>query len=188
MQEARFVIEDVSPRGKNYDHRLMDYNNDPATTFADVQRFFDLLEARIAQRLKEDPAQAKAEAVRIAAACAAIDVQIVKRVREILDSPSKWDRASTQSCSPSATSFGLYCAFEKATKEVSGEDSFDGDGAGLDEARKLIDEIAPNHGKYRARLVDYNNDPTVTFEDLQRLLQLAEERLAKRLSDLKPSN
>jgi hypothetical protein len=59
MQEARFVIEDVAPDWeKKYNHRLMDYNNDPKTTFADIQKVFALLEERIAKRLKEEP-QAK---------------------------------------------------------------------------------------------------------------------------------
>ena len=53
MQEARFVIDDDLAPNNHYDHRLMDYNNDPRTTFADVQRFFDLLEARIEKRLAD---------------------------------------------------------------------------------------------------------------------------------------
>lgn len=52
MQEARFVVEEVAP-GKNYEHRLMGYNNDPATKFADVERFFVRLEARVTARLRE---------------------------------------------------------------------------------------------------------------------------------------
>jgi hypothetical protein len=39
---------------KNYKHRLMDYNNDPTTTFADIQKFFRLLEDRITMRLTEE--------------------------------------------------------------------------------------------------------------------------------------
>jgi hypothetical protein len=53
MQEARFVIDgDLAPNN-HYDHRLMGYNNDPRTTFADVQRFFDLLQGRVEGRLEE---------------------------------------------------------------------------------------------------------------------------------------
>ena len=56
MQESRFVIdEDLAPNN-HYDHRLMDYNNDPHTAFADVQRFFDLLQGRIEGRLAEQTA------------------------------------------------------------------------------------------------------------------------------------
>jgi hypothetical protein len=53
MQEARFAIDEVLAKGNHYDHRLMDYNNDPKTTFADVQRFFTLIEERIKKRLAE---------------------------------------------------------------------------------------------------------------------------------------
>jgi hypothetical protein len=41
----------VLAKGNRYQHRLMDYNNDPKTTFADVQRFFTILEARVRQKL-----------------------------------------------------------------------------------------------------------------------------------------
>jgi hypothetical protein len=55
MQEARFVIDDELAKGNHYEHRLKDYNNDPRTTFADVQRFFSLLEERIRKRLAGQP-------------------------------------------------------------------------------------------------------------------------------------
>jgi len=51
MQQARFVIDEDLAKGNHYEHRLMDYNNDPKTRFADVQRFFALLEERIQKRL-----------------------------------------------------------------------------------------------------------------------------------------
>ena len=51
QQAARFVIDEDLAKGNHYEHRLMDYNNDPKTTFADVQRFFALLEERIQKRL-----------------------------------------------------------------------------------------------------------------------------------------
>jgi hypothetical protein len=59
MQEARFVIEEVAPNWKQYNHRLMDYNNDPRTTFADIQKVFRLLEDRIGKRLSEETKQSK---------------------------------------------------------------------------------------------------------------------------------
>ena len=54
MQEARFVIDEIAPNRKNYKHRLKDYNNDPTTTFADIQKFFRLLQDRITRRLREE--------------------------------------------------------------------------------------------------------------------------------------
>jgi len=54
MQQARFVIDEVLAKGNHYEHRLMDFNNDPKTTFADVQKFFRLLEERIQKRLAQE--------------------------------------------------------------------------------------------------------------------------------------
>ena len=51
MQESRFAIDEVLAKGNHYEHRLMDYNNDPKTTFGDVQKFFNLIEDRIRKRL-----------------------------------------------------------------------------------------------------------------------------------------
>jgi hypothetical protein len=59
MQESRFVIDEDLARNNHFDHRLMDFNNDPRTTFADVQRFFDLLQGRIEGRLAEQQAHQK---------------------------------------------------------------------------------------------------------------------------------
>jgi hypothetical protein len=51
MQQARFAIDEVLAKGNHYEHRLKDYNNDPKTTFADVQRFFTIVEERVKKRL-----------------------------------------------------------------------------------------------------------------------------------------
>ena len=107
------------------------------------------------------------------------DVVIVQRARQILDSPSKWNRADTRDCPADAKTFSLYCALEKATNEVSGK--FEHRGAAMQEARFVIDDIAPNAKKYRHRLKDYNNDPTTTFADIQQFFQLLEERITMRL-------
>ena len=175
MQEMRFVIDEIAPN-RDYPHRLMYYNNDPTTTFADIQKVLGLLEARIAKRLTEEPSKATQARPSVTKA----DLQILKRAREILDSSSKWDRASTQSCTADAKTFGLYCAFELAAKEVNGTSD---DGVAIQEARSIISEMDPNRTKYKARLVDFNNDPTITFADIQKLFQLVEGRISKRMAD-----
>ena len=53
MQQARFVIDEQLAKGNHYEHRLMNYNNDPKTTFADTRKFWDLLEQRIRSQLEE---------------------------------------------------------------------------------------------------------------------------------------
>ena len=109
------------------------------------------------------------------------DVRIVQRAREILNSPSNWNRADTRDCPTEAKTFSLYCALEKATNEISGK--FEHRGAAMQEARFVIDEIAPDHKNYEHRLKDYNNDSTTTFADIQKFFRLLEERISKRLAE-----
>jgi len=106
------------------------------------------------------------------------DLQIVKRAREILDSPSKWNRADNRECPPGAKTFSLYCALQMATVEVGGKAEHRG--AALQETRFVIDEIAADR-KYEHRLMNYNNDPTTTFADIQEVLRITESLIALRL-------
>lgn len=184
LQEMRFVIDEIAGN-RNYDHRLMRYNNDPTTTFADVQEVFSIVERLITLRLKgggaaaaakpaNPPAPVKPEAIKA-------EIEIAKRARQMLDSETKWDRHSTQECPADAKVFGLYCALVKAAMEINGV--FDDDGAAITEARHAIRDTAPNAKIYKARLVDFNNDRATTLADVQKLLQLVEDRLQKQLAE-----
>ena len=51
LQEVRFVIDEIAA-DRNYKHRLMDYNNDPTTTLADVQEVLRVTESVLKLRLK----------------------------------------------------------------------------------------------------------------------------------------
>jgi hypothetical protein len=106
------------------------------------------------------------------------DLQILKRAREILDSPSKWNRADNRQCPAEAKTFSLYCALQMATIEVGGKAEHRG--AALQEVRFVIDEIAADR-KYEHRLMNYNNDPTTTFADIQEVLRITESLIALRL-------
>jgi hypothetical protein len=176
MQEARFVIEEIAPDANHYNHRLMDFNNDPHTTFIDIRGVFWLLEKHIAMRLANprsaSPSSASSSTVTKA------DLQVVRRVRQLLDSPTKWNHSDGE-CRADAKAFSLICAFEKAEKDVTGTSD---DGAAIREARAMISELDPGRSKYKARLVDYNADPTVTHTDLQTFLSQLEGRLAARLT------
>ena len=181
LQEARFVIDELTKK-KDYEHWLMGYNNDPTTTFADIQEVLRLVEMRLTTRLKADAPKTTATTVPSAEpAVAKTDIEILKRARQILDSPSKWNRNRNQECPTEAKTFNLYCTLVKAATEVKGE--FDDASAAIREVRHVIDETAPNRKGYRARLIDYNEDPTTTFEDVRKLLQVVEERLTKRFTE-----
>lgn len=107
-----------------------------------------------------------------------VDLQIIKRAREILDSPAKWNRADNRECPAEAKTFSLYCALQRATIELSGKAEHRG--AALQEARFVIDEIAGDR-KYEHRLMNYNNDPTTTFVDIQEVFRITESLITLRL-------
>ena len=106
------------------------------------------------------------------------DLQVVRRAREILDSPAKWNRVDNRLCPAEAKTFSMYCALQMATNEVSGKSEHRG--AALQEARFVIDEIAVDRN-YNHRLMDYNNDPTTTFADIQEVFHITESLIALRL-------
>jgi hypothetical protein len=106
------------------------------------------------------------------------DLQIVKRARQILNSESKWNRADNRICPAEAKTVSLYCALEMATVEVGGKAEHRG--AALQEARFVIDEIARDRN-YEHRLMNYNNDRTTTFSDIQEVLRITESLISLRL-------
>jgi hypothetical protein len=121
-----------------------------------------------------------------------VDLEIAKRARALLRSESSWDRADrphinddpTTNCQPNAKQMSLYCTLEQATVQVSGK--FDHRGAVMQEARFVIEEVEPDWDKKcHHLLVDYNNDPHTTFQDIQKVLQSIEGRIAGRLSGKK---
>ncbi len=110
-----------------------------------------------------------------------VDLKIAKRAREILNSPAKWNRSDTRVCPPSAKTFSLYCAIEKATGDVGGH--FEHRSAAMQQARMVIEEVYPDWQRYEHRLKDYNNDPHTTFADIQKVLRLLEEHISERLGE-----
>lgn len=106
------------------------------------------------------------------------DLQIVKRAREILNSESKWNRADNRICPAEAKTVSLYCALQLATVEVGGKAEHRG--AALQETRFVIDEIARDRN-YEHRLMNYNNDRTTTFSDIQEVLRITESLISLRL-------
>ena len=52
LQEVRFVVEEAT-RGKEFEHRLMDFNNLPETRFDDVKQVLRTSAQRVAARLKQ---------------------------------------------------------------------------------------------------------------------------------------
>lgn len=52
LQEVRFAIEDVT-KGREFEHRLMDYNNLATTQFKDIKQVLKMATEKVEARLKE---------------------------------------------------------------------------------------------------------------------------------------
>jgi len=108
------------------------------------------------------------------------DLHVISRAREILDSPAKWNHADTSDCAADATTYSLFCALQKASTEVTG--SFDNRGAAVQEVRFSIDDFVGDAKHYNSRLTEFNNDSSTTFENIQGVLQAAENSLTIKMS------
>jgi hypothetical protein len=176
MELVRQIIEQRTA-GRDYEHRLMDYNNDKTTTLADVHAIFaDALRRMNAGMDAPLPAPATC-APHEDAAITAADLAIVERAQTILASPSAWNKHDGQACPTDAKTVGIFCALKRASEETIGE--FDEVSPVMREARKIVDSVATK--KYDARLVDYNNDPSVAFADLQAFFRILHDRVARQL-------
>jgi hypothetical protein len=51
LQEVRFAVEDAT-RGRNFEHRLRDFNNLPETRLEDIKKVLQVAKARVGARLK----------------------------------------------------------------------------------------------------------------------------------------
>ena len=106
------------------------------------------------------------------------DIDILLAAKELLSDESKWTRHEEQQCDMDATQWTLFCALQKASFEVTGD--FHLRRAALQEARVATEEVT---GKNLARrLLDFNNMPSTTFEDIQKVLDLALLRIRGRLA------
>ena len=148
------------------------------TMFFSVCLFVALFLSAVSANAQGTATQAPADNSALRPPVTKADLQIVKRAREILASASKWNRADNRVCPADAKTFSLYCALQMATIEVGGKAEHRG--AALQEARFVIDEIAADR-KYEHRLMNYNNDQTTTFGDIQEVLRITESLITLRL-------
>jgi hypothetical protein len=106
------------------------------------------------------------------------DLEILDRAREILASPSVWDRSDDRVCESDVDQWSLFCALQKASIEVLGE--YQHRSVALQEVRFAIDDTSVGR-EFEHRLMDFNNLASTTFEEIHEVLRLARERTARRL-------
>jgi hypothetical protein len=107
------------------------------------------------------------------------DLQILERASAILSSAAVWNRHDTRECHPSDKTWSLFCALEKASREVLEE--YRHREVALQEVRFAIEDVTDGREFYH-RLMDYNNLPSTQFADIKRVLTIATHRVRIRLT------
>ena len=102
------------------------------------------------------------------------DAAILERTIELLASEADWSKEDTRECPAGQSELSLYCALRQASIEVTG--GFEHRAAALQQVRYSIDRARPD-AEYAHRLMDYNNDPSVSLADIHAMLNEALEAL-----------
>jgi hypothetical protein len=110
------------------------------------------------------------------------DEQILLRAEELLKDENKWNRQDERWCvdDEKTNKRSLFCALHQATVEVVGK--YEHRQAALEYVRLVIMELTPN-ADYGHRLMDYNNDPTTTHADIQRVLDMALAEVRSKMAE-----
>ncbi len=104
------------------------------------------------------------------------DIKILERARELLSDEQRWNKQDDRICRPNPQRWSLFCALTQATEEVSG--GFHYRQPAFQAAREIVNEVGGKRiGKHR--LMDYNNHPDTTLEEVHQLLRTAQSRVVK---------
>jgi hypothetical protein len=107
------------------------------------------------------------------------DLKILRRSAELLVNNSVWNKADNRQCPPNPTRWSMFCALMQATEEVSGGVHYRQ--PALQAVRETLNDVGGNRmGKHR--LMDYNNHPDTTLDEIHQLLKKAQARLEPSMS------
>ena len=108
------------------------------------------------------------------------DLLILEKAAGLLKTEAQWNRSDDRECADdeAAGRRSLFCALQKACIDVLGK--YDHRRVALQEVRFAVEE-ATRGQDLEHRLRDFNNLPTTTLADIQRVLQVATSRVQGRL-------
>ena len=109
-----------------------------------------------------------------------IDLEILELCFNYLKDSTNWHQTDDRNCDNDKVNnvWSLFCAIKIASIEKYGE--YNHRGAVIQKTRLLIDELYPEHG-YTHTLMDFNNDCSIKFEDIIKVLSIVKERIKEEL-------
>jgi hypothetical protein len=105
------------------------------------------------------------------------DIRIIERAIALIPSREVWNKEDTRQCPPGQPKISLFCAMMQATTEVSGGVHYRQ--PAMQAVREVLNEVGGDRVKLH-RIMDYNNHPDTTLEDIHALLRRAETKLKAR--------
>jgi hypothetical protein len=105
------------------------------------------------------------------------DIRIIQRAMALVSDVKVWNKADDRNCPPNPQKWSVFCALMQATEEVSGGIHYRQ--PALQAVREVVNDVGGTRvGKHR--LMDYNNHPDTTLQDIHSLLKTAQTRLEQR--------
>jgi len=110
------------------------------------------------------------------------DVRILMGAADLLRDASAWNRADDRECQDDEATGkrSLFCALQRACIDVLG--AYDHRRVALQEVRFAVEDATKGQD-FAHRLRDFNNLATTQLADIQRVLQVATDRVKSRLKN-----
>jgi len=105
------------------------------------------------------------------------DIQIIQRALDLVSDLDAWNKQDDRQCPPKPQKWSVFCALMQATEEISGGVHYRQ--PALQAVREVLNEVGGNRLN-KHRLMDYNNHPETSLEDIHNLLRLSRTRLEGR--------
>ena len=98
------------------------------------------------------------------------DLKIIQRADSILSSPSIWNKQDDRECNDDISKgyYSLYCALYKASIEITGV--YVHRKAAMQIVRFILEKYENGRVKNH-RLMDWNNHPDTTFDEIKKVLK-----------------
>lgn len=110
-----------------------------------------------------------------------LDLKIVQRAESLLKDSSRWHKNDDRQCDDDNTNgtYSLFCALAKASVDLTG--TYEHRRAGMQITRFTLERYEDGRVKNH-RLMDWNNHPDTTFEEVKKVLRESIAAISGKLS------
>ena len=106
------------------------------------------------------------------------DLMVLENATAKLSDPSVWNRNDDRTCEPQDTTFSLYCALYFGSIDTFGV--YQHRRTAIQEVRFAIEDVTQGQ-EFDHRLMDFNNLPDTSLDDIEAVINMAAERVRDRL-------